>query len=177
MEPVLYVIVCGSPAAAGAADFVNEVIGDGWNTCVIATPMGSRFIDCEQLSQLTGHPVRTTYKHPDEPDVLPPAEAIVVAPATFNTVNKVASGITDTLATGIICEGIGMEIPVIFAPSVNPALARNGAFKRSLGYLADHGVELIINPEEGTKPRTSVNQDSKFPWYAVRQMLADVRTR
>jgi hypothetical protein len=35
---------------------------------------------------MTGHPVRTSYKLPDEPDVLPPPDAILVAPATFNTV-------------------------------------------------------------------------------------------
>jgi hypothetical protein len=35
---------------------------------------------------------------------LPPADAIAVAPATYNTINKWAAGISDTLALGILCE-------------------------------------------------------------------------
>jgi phosphopantothenoylcysteine synthetase/decarboxylase len=175
-EPVLYVIVCGCPAAIGVTDFVKKVQADGWNTSVIATPMGSRFINSEELSQLTGHPVRTTYKHPDEPDVLPPAAAIAVAPATFNTVNKIANGITDTLAAGITCEGIGLGIPVIVAPSINAALAQHGAFRRSLGYLADYGVHLILNSQFNIEPRSTVNQGSEFPWHIVRQLLASVQS-
>jgi phosphopantothenoylcysteine synthetase/decarboxylase len=175
-DTVLYVVVCGCPAAVGVTDFVKQVQADGWNTCVIATPMGSRFINSEELSQLTGHPVRTTYKHPDEPDVLPPAKAIVVAPATFNTVNKLANGITDTLAAGITCEGIGLGIPVIVAPSINAALARHGAFRRSLGYLTDYGVKLVLNPQPNTESRSAVNQGSEFPWHIVRQLLTDVQS-
>jgi phosphopantothenoylcysteine synthetase/decarboxylase len=174
-DTVLYVVVCGCPAAAGVTDFVKQAQADGWNTCVIATPMGSRFINSEELSQLTGHPVRTTYKHPDEPDVLPPAKAIVVAPATFNTVNKLANGITDTLAAGITCEGIGLGIPVIVAPSINAALARHGAFRRSLGYLSDYGVHLALNSQPNTESRSAVNQGSEFPWHIVRQLLTNVQ--
>ena len=59
----------------------------------IATPDGSKFLDAGNLAGLSGHPVRVRYKRPDEPDVLPPPNALVVAPATFNTVNKWAQGI------------------------------------------------------------------------------------
>jgi phosphopantothenoylcysteine synthetase/decarboxylase len=43
---------------------------------------------------------RAGIRLPDEPDELPAANAVVVAPATFNSVNKRAAGITDTFATG-----------------------------------------------------------------------------
>jgi hypothetical protein len=60
--------------------------------------------DSAELARLTGHPVRSEYKHPDEPDVLPPPDAIVVAPATTNTTIKWAAGISDTLALGLLVE-------------------------------------------------------------------------
>jgi hypothetical protein len=41
----------------------------------------AKFIDREALAEHTGHPVRSAYKQPDEPDVLPPADAFLVAPA------------------------------------------------------------------------------------------------
>nr|BFE73441.1 hypothetical protein GCM10020092_067420 [Actinoplanes digitatis] len=68
--------------------------------CAITTPMGARFVDVAHLADLTGHPVRSAYKNPADPDVLPRADACVVAPASFNTVNKLANGICDTLAAG-----------------------------------------------------------------------------
>jgi phosphopantothenoylcysteine synthetase/decarboxylase len=74
---------------------------------VIATPSARSFLDAAQLEQLTGTPVRTDYKRPDEPDVFPPPDAIIVAPATFNTVKKWTAGISDTLALGVVCEAIG----------------------------------------------------------------------
>lgn len=64
---------------------------------------------------------------PDEPDVLPPADAFAVAPATFNTINKLTAGISDILALGRLNEAIGVPQPVIAAPFPNHALARHRA--------------------------------------------------
>ena len=70
-------------------DLVKHAQGEGWDVCVIGTRMGLRFLDADLLRDLAGRPVRDDYKRPDEPDVLPDADAFVVAPATFNTTNKV----------------------------------------------------------------------------------------
>jgi hypothetical protein len=58
---------------------------------VIATPSALKFMDLDHLAQLTRPLVRYDYKQPEEPDVLPPPDAMVVAPATFNTINKWAA--------------------------------------------------------------------------------------
>jgi phosphopantothenoylcysteine synthetase/decarboxylase len=174
-EPVLYVVASGCPASTDLVPFVKELIEDGWRTCVITTPMGARFVPCFELEQLTEFPVRSEYKMPDEPDVLPPADAIAAAPATFNTVNKIAQGITDTLASGLVCEGIGAGIPVVVAPSLNPALSRHGAFRRSLGQLADDGVRLVLSAALNLEPRAIVSASDDFPWQAVRRVLRDSR--
>jgi phosphopantothenoylcysteine synthetase/decarboxylase len=96
---VLHVIVCGAPAASSVDEFIQLAHDARWLVRVIAMPMGERFIDAALLAALTGDRVRTGFRMPDEPDELPPANAVVVAPATFNTVNKWAAGITDTFAT------------------------------------------------------------------------------
>ncbi|WP_329163614.1 flavoprotein [Streptomyces anulatus] len=49
---------------------------------------------------------------PGQPDVWPKADAILVAPATFNTINAWAFGITDKWLVGVVAEGIGKRIPV-----------------------------------------------------------------
>src|SRR5690349_20773194 len=110
--PVLYVIACGGRPAGQLPEFVHFAQELGWNVCVIATPEGTKFVDAEGLTKLTGHPVRVHYKHPDEPDALPPADAFVIAPATFNTINKLAGGISDTLALGLVNEAVGLGLPI-----------------------------------------------------------------
>ena len=44
---------------------------------------------------------------------------MIVAPATFNTINKWAAGISDTLALGLLTEAIGKKIPVVALPFTN----------------------------------------------------------
>ncbi|WP_322768484.1 flavoprotein [Frankia sp. Cr1] len=143
---VLYHIVCAGPPAADAATFVDLARIRGWDVCLLATPNAVPFLDLVNLAGITGHPVRSTYKKPADPDVLPPANALVVAPATFNTVNKIAAGIADTLAVSLVCEYLGMDVPIVVAPNVNPALARHPAYRRSLDQLADWGVTVVVDP-------------------------------
>jgi phosphopantothenoylcysteine synthetase/decarboxylase len=164
--PVLYVVICGSPAARDVYDFLEHAQDAGWRVCAVTTPMGEKFVDTQRLETLTGHPVRSSYKNPDDPDVLPPADAFVVAPASFNTVNKIAHGVSDTLAVGLVCEGLGHGRPVIVAPWFNRALARNGAYRRSLQHLRDDGVRLVLT--ERTQPGAPLpDHDEPFPWKDV----------
>lgn len=140
---VLYHVICAAEPAVDAATFVPQAKQRGWDVCAVATPTAARWLDLTGLAELTGHPVRTGYKLPGEPDVLPPPDAVVVAPATFNTVNKWAAGIADTLALGLLTEGIGMDLPIVAVPWVNAAQARHPAFDRSVGVLRDAGVTVV----------------------------------
>jgi hypothetical protein len=165
-RPVLYVIACGGSPAGGLPGFVAQAQGLGWDVCVIATPSGLKFIDAAELAGLTGHLVRSEYKQPDEPDVLPPADAFVVAPATFNTVNKLAAGISDTLALGLLNEGLGGGKPIIVAPYPNRALAGHPAFAASLAALRSWGLELVFDPDQLPGPQDDPGS-VLFPWAAL----------
>jgi len=59
---VLYVIVCGAPAASSVDEFIRLAQDAGWLVRVVATPMGERFIDAAQLAALTGDRVRTGFR-------------------------------------------------------------------------------------------------------------------
>jgi phosphopantothenoylcysteine synthetase/decarboxylase len=178
-RPVLYVVACGARPAGQLPAFVRDAQTQGWDVCVIATPDGAKFIDAGNLAGLTGYPVRTHYKRPDEPDVLPPPDALVVAPATFNTVNKWAQGISDTLALGLLNEAIGLGLPMIVAPWPNAALAAHPVFIRSLGALSEWGVRLLFDPNRlppaparrGETPPPPV----PFPWDELRALLPGLR--
>jgi phosphopantothenoylcysteine synthetase/decarboxylase len=77
---------------------------------VIATESAvEHFLDTDSLEQLTGHPVRTTYRKIAS-TATPQPDAVIVAPATYNTINKWAAGIADNYVltqlaelTGLVC--------------------------------------------------------------------------
>jgi hypothetical protein len=68
---------------------------------------------CRRIGVKTGHPVRSEYKEPGEPDVLPPADAMIAAPVTCNSLAKWAAGISDTLPLGLLVEAVGKRMPVV----------------------------------------------------------------
>ncbi len=169
-RPVLYIVACGGYAAGHLPDFVSFAQSQGWDVCVIATPQGTKFADTRLLSELTGHPVRSQYKQPEDPDVLPPADAFVVAPATFNTINKWASGISDTLALGLLNEALGDGLPIIAAPWPNAGLIRHPAFQRSISDLRSWGVRIILDPDNPARPGGL----AAFPWDKLKAALPDL---
>ena len=124
------------------------------------------------MAELTGHPVRVYYKQPDEPDVLPPADAFVIAPATFNTINKLAGGVSDTLALGLLNEAVGLGLPIIAVPWPNADLARHPAFPRSVAALREWGVTVVLDPAR--LPRAGRPESAHFPWEALRAELVQV---
>jgi len=171
-DPVLYVIACGGRPAAELPSFVERLRSDGWTVCVVATPSGMKFLDADRLTELTGFPVRSDYKRPDEPDVLPPADAFAVAPATFNTVNKWAHGISDTLALGLLNEAVGLARPIVAAPWPNSALARHPVFVRSIAELRAWGVTVLLDPATLPTPDSPDMAKGIFPWTELRQVLS-----
>lgn len=62
--------------------------------------------------------------------------AVIVAPATYNTINKWAAGASDNHALGVLAETFGLGIPVVVLPFVNSALAAHFAFTRRVADLA-----------------------------------------
>src|SRR5690242_11111909 len=157
---VLYIIACASTSATLVPRFVKQAQATGWKVCVITTPQGTKFLDIPLLEQLTGYPVLCEYKRPEEPDVLPRADAIVVFPATFNTINKWALGISDTLAVGILCEYTGLKMPIVAIPCFRTGGGLDGhpAFFRSLNMLKDYGVRVLYEPER-FPPKNQVSPD------------------
>jgi phosphopantothenoylcysteine decarboxylase len=173
---VLYALVCGSPMARDVGILVDLAQRDGWDVCVITTPDGRKFVDVAALQDQTGHPVRTHYKNPGEPDLLPPADAMIVAPATVNTVNKWAAGITDTLVLGLLVEGYGYRVPTAVVPYTNKIMALHPSLHESLAKLRTWGVH-VLNGELGM-PGQNDRFRGQFPWRrALQAVSAPVASR
>jgi len=136
-----------------------------------------KFFDASELRIQTGHPVRSDYKEPGDPDVLPSPDAIIVAPATVNTINKWAAGICDTLALGILVEGIGKKLPIVALPFTNYAHAAHPAFEENIRKLRSWGVRILYGPDVYPlhAPGTGSQHLDIFPWNltleSIRQMI------
>lgn len=174
---VLYVIGCGARPSADLPGFAEWTIGQGWDTCVILSPSALKFADPVRLAQVTGHPARVDYKRPEEPDVLPPPDAFAVAPCTFNTMNKWAAGISDTLALGLLNEALGARRPIIAVPNPHVDLARHLAFGRNVEFLRSCGVQVLFDPERYPLPNGNNDPREIFPWHALRSEVAGMLTR
>jgi hypothetical protein len=170
---VLYLIVCAAGPAAEAGRLVALAQEAGWIVQVVATPSALDFINVAELERQTGRPVRSRYRKPDEPKP-PRADAIIVAPATYNTINKFAQGITDTYALGVLAEAPGLGIPVVVLPFVNSALAARTPFLRSVGDLRAEGVRVLFGPGqfEPHAPSTGPDRFDAYPWERALTELA-----
>jgi phosphopantothenoylcysteine synthetase/decarboxylase len=144
---ILYVVVCAAPAATEVGRLVELAQDEGWQVCVVTTPLGRRFVDVDFLERLTAAPVRSEYRLPHEPKTMPLADAVVAAPVTFNTINKWATGIADTFAVSLLCEVMGSEVPILAVPLLKDELARHTAFSTNLTALRHMGVTVLFDPK------------------------------
>jgi phosphopantothenoylcysteine synthetase/decarboxylase len=162
----LSVIVCGAGPAAAIGSLVTLAHERGWTVQVIATPAALDFIDQAAVEKQTGNPVKSQYSKPGAPRSQIP-DAVVVAPATYNTINKWAQGISDTYALGLLAEITGLGIPIVVLPFVNSALANRAPFRRSVESLRSEGVQILLGPGgfEPHPPRTGGSLIDTYPWH------------
>ncbi|WP_018548622.1 flavoprotein [Streptomyces sp. LaPpAH-108] len=164
-KPFLYVVVCAAGIADGVGTLIAAARTRGWEVGVIATPAAvNGFFDLAAAEELTGRTVRSAWRTPRDPRPFPPPDAVVVAPATFNTVNKWAAGIADTLAVGTLCEALGLGVPIVVLPRVGEALAAHPAYAESVARLTGLGVRF----GEG-------GGDGGFPWESALDLLEPPR--
>jgi phosphopantothenoylcysteine synthetase/decarboxylase len=145
----LYIISCAAGTASSVPEVVKVAQAWGWEVCVVPTPNATDFLDLPLLEQWTGHAVRSHYRKPDEPDdPMPRADALLVFPATFNTINKWALGICDTRALSVLCEYTGLKTPIVAVPTFRTGggLDMHPAFARSVEMLRSYSVHVFYEP-------------------------------
>ncbi|MGW9245695.1 flavoprotein [Streptomyces badius] len=166
MTRVLYLIAC----AAGPTEHVDEGVrlaqARGWDVCMILTPSAARWWEPRlgELEALTGHRVRSQYKLPGEKDALPKADVMLVAPLSCTSLNKWGNGIADTVALGLVSEGVHLGVPVLAMPYFNRAQGSQPAVARSIADLRAQGVVYLDGPG-GYESHPPKQGDAKaFPW-------------
>jgi hypothetical protein len=164
---VLYLLASAAPPVFHVAEPIRAAQAAGWDVCLGLTPTAARWLegDLPALKELTGHPVRSRYKAPGEPDVWPPCDVAVVAPATFNTVNSWALGLTSNFIVGFVAEAIGKRIPLVAMPCVNAAFVQHPQFDQSIETLRSAGVTVLYGEGGFVPNRPGEGKPEAYPWH------------
>jgi phosphopantothenoylcysteine synthetase/decarboxylase len=150
---VAYLIVSGTTTAARTPEILRGLVGLGFATVIaIPTPNAARTISGRELADVAGAQVVESYF-----DLAirprPPRGVVLFAPCSFNSLNKLAQGIADSLALSVAAEAIGRRTPVIVAPSLNQPLLDHPMAQASLRTLPEWGVTIVPQVDEGEGPR------------------------
>ncbi len=143
--------VTGGIAAYKAAELARVFMRSGAEVQVVMTPAASEFIAPLTFQTLTGYPAYTemyTERSREKIrhiDLLSEADLLVIAPASANTIAKMARGFADNLLTALY---LAAECPVIVVPSMNVNMLKHPAVRENIAQLCRHGC-LVMDPDEG----------------------------
>ncbi len=152
--------ITGGIAAYKAADIASKLTQDGARVEAVMTESATRFISPLTLRNITGRPVATDMFDLDSEfsiehiALAEAADAVVIAPATANTIAKLAAGIADDMLT---CTVLATEAQVIVAPSMNDNMLQNPITQENLAKLKNRGF-TIIDPAYGRLASGKIGQ-------------------
>jgi phosphopantothenoylcysteine synthetase/decarboxylase len=157
---------------------VHELVTGGWEVRLVGTPAAQDWIGLIKASSPHGIVPRFDFRSPAHHRSTVDPDVVAVCPATFNTLNKVATGIADNYATSLICETLGLRSPVIVAPMINDKLWGHPALSSSFTVLASAGVRFldVQTGERGLSPVQSGSGDNVVSKFQPSWLLAAVRS-
>lgn len=143
--------VTGSIAAYKAAILVRALVKEGAEVRVVMTPLAKEFITPLTLATLAKHPILVDFFDPEDGrwnshvSLGQWSDAYLIAPATANTLAKMATGVADNL---LLTTYLSAKCPVLAAPAMDLDMYRHPATQQNLATLRARGVS-IIDPADG----------------------------
>ena len=170
--------VTGGIAAYKVCHVVSQLTQGGALVDVLMTPNAQKFVGAATFQALSGRPVLCdpwTGPDPSDPQHIRIArrlELLLIAPASMNTIGRLAHGITEDIIT-LTAAGIAPQsIPRILAPSMNAAMWSQASTQRNLKQLQDDGW-LVIPPDEGMQACQTTGPGRLPEPEALLQTIAD----
>jgi len=146
--------VCGGIAAYRACDLVRRLREAGDDVSVVMTAAATRFVSPLTFATLSERPVGTSLfdDSTEEIDHIRLArwpDLIVVAPATANSIARLAHGLADDLLSTVILAA-NREVPILLAPAMNTAMWDNPLVQRNMDILKGTERFEVVPPVEKT---------------------------
>lgn len=138
--------VCGSIAAYKSAFLVRLLVKEGAQVRVIMTKSATDFITPLTLATLSKNECYTEYTNTGKTnwnnhvDIALWADVMLVAPASANTISKMANGICDNLLMGVF---LSLRCPVFIAPAMDEDMWKHPSTKNNIATLQKNGNKLI----------------------------------
>ncbi len=168
-------ILTGSIAACKACDVVSRLVQRGHRVRCVATEAALKFVGPATLEGLTGSPVLSDTFAPgaalEHINLTRWADAVVVCPATANTLNRFAAGLADDLP-GALFLAHDRAKPWLAAPAMNPAMWSHPATQAAVEKLAEWSVRFVP-PGEG---RTACGETGEGRMAEPAQIVAAVES-
>ena len=143
--------ITGSIAAYKAAILCRLLKGAGAEVKVVMTPLAKQFITPLTMATLSKHPILVEFFNPENGEwnshvsLGEWADCLLIAPATANTLGKMAHGIADNL---LLTTYLSARCPVAVAPAMDLDMFAHSATQENLRILRSRGVR-IVEPAEG----------------------------
>ena len=153
MSKNVVLAVTGSIAAYKSADLASQLVKQGCDVRVILTADALRFITTLPFKTLSRHPVVTDLYDEEEGwkpthiSLADEADLLLIAPATANTIAKLALGIADD-ALSCVALALNPRARLLLAPAMNGKMWLHPATRQNVATLKSRGAEFI-GPEEG----------------------------
>jgi phosphopantothenoylcysteine decarboxylase/phosphopantothenate--cysteine ligase len=150
-EQKILLCVCGGIAAYKAAELVRRLAAAGAQVQVAMTDNAQRFVAATTFQALSGRHVRTSLWDEAAEAAMGHIELarwpdrIVIAPATANTIAKLAHGFADDLVS-TLC--LATDAPIAIAPAMNRLMWAHAATRANVDTLRGRGV-LVLGPGAG----------------------------
>ncbi|MCQ8902651.1 MAG: bifunctional phosphopantothenoylcysteine decarboxylase/phosphopantothenate--cysteine ligase CoaBC [Methanothrix sp.] len=153
--------VTGSIAAVRVVDLVRDLIRRGADVHCVMSEAAQRILHPHALEYASNNPVITEItgrvEHVELCGVEGRADMLLIAPATANTIGKIACGIDDTPVTTFATTAIGSGKPVVVVPAMHEAMYRHPAVVENLKRLISMGVVCIDPRIEESKAKIAEN--------------------
>jgi phosphopantothenoylcysteine decarboxylase/phosphopantothenate--cysteine ligase len=147
--------ITGSVAAVECPIIARELMRHGAEVYAVMTPAACGIIHPNLMEWATGNKVITQLTGKVEHvslggDSAGHADLILVAPATANTISKIANGIDDTPVTTVVSTAFGGGLPILIVPAMHETLYRHPIVIENIEKLKSHGI-IFVGPrmEEG----------------------------
>jgi phosphopantothenoylcysteine decarboxylase/phosphopantothenate--cysteine ligase len=140
--------ISGSIAAVEVPRIIRELIRHGADIRAVMSPEATRIITPEAVEFASGHPpVLQLSGNVEHVTLLGPGEGradlLLIAPATANTLSKIAHGIDDTPVTSCASIALGGGVPILVAPAMHSHMGMNPAVRENVDRLRSWGVGVI----------------------------------
>lgn len=139
--------VTGSIGAVRVVELARELIRNGAEVHAVMTEAATHILHPDALHYATGNPAITELggrvEHVEFCGLKGRADLLLIAPATANTIGKIAYGIDDTPVTSFATTALGSGLPVMVVPAMHESMFRHPAVAENLVKLKSWGISIV----------------------------------